>query len=365
MARTRRSWGALRELPSGRWQARYPDPDTGKLTPASTTFASKGAADRWLARKRAEVDAGTAIDERASNRPLSDFWGPYTRTWGGLSPSSKASYEAAWRLRIAPHFGPVRVRRIKPSDIDEWVSQMIEAGKSRSLIVETLGVLKRVLDRAVRDRIIPSNPCDGREMQLPRKQQVDRPVLSPMEVDRIALACRHERDRVLIRFLAYSGCRIGEAFALRWESVDLDNRRVIIRENVSGNTGKIIVRPTKTYASRTIDIPAKVAQQLGTYKRGSAELVFPDSKGGYLRYTNWRANVWNKSTSAAGIKALPHDLRATCASLLIDTGASAKDVQSHLGHSSIQVTMGIYARVRPGRSVDLAAKLDALIAEAG
>jgi len=121
----------------------------------------------------------------------------------------------------------------------------------------------------------------------------------------------------------------------------------------------------KRHTSRAIDIPAKLAQQLKAYKGESARLVFADSKGSYLRYTNWRTNVWNRATQAAGIKALPHDLRATCASLLIDAGASAKDVQSHLGHSSIQVTMGIYARVRPGRSADLAARLDALIAEAG
>jgi hypothetical protein len=130
---TRRSWGALRQLPSGRYQASYRDPDTGKLTPAGTTFASKAAADRWLARKRIELDAGIATDDRAGNKPLSEFWPAYVRTWGGLAPSSKAGYESAWRLRIEPRFGDVRVRRIKPSDIDAWVSQMIDDGLSRSL----------------------------------------------------------------------------------------------------------------------------------------------------------------------------------------------------------------------------------------
>ena len=369
MARTRRSWGALRELPSGRWQARYPDPDTGRLVPAAQTFSSKTAADRWLSRKRTEIDAGIATDDRAGNQPLSKFWPAYVRTWGGLAPSSKASYEAAWRLRIAPHFGDVKVRRIRPSDVDEWVSSMIASGKSRALIVETVGVLKRVLDRAVRDKVIPSNPCAGRHMTLPRKQQVDRPVLSPPDVEKIATACAHERDRVLIRLLAYGGLRIGEAFALRWASVDLDGQLVTIRENVSSNTGPVILRPTKTYANRRIDIPKKLADQLRDYRTKSfsgdvTTLVFPDANGNHLRYTNWR-KVWNQATASAGIKALPHDLRSTAASLLIDAGASVKDVQVHLGHSSIAVTMDVYARVRPGRSVDLVSRLDALIAEAG
>ncbi len=113
------------------------------------------------------------------------------------------------------------MRRIKPSLIDEWISQMVADGKSATIITETYGVLKRVLDRAVRDKVIPSNPCVERGMKLPRKQQIDRPVLSPAEVEKIAQACRHERDKVLIRFLAYAGFRIGEAFALRWKSVVL------------------------------------------------------------------------------------------------------------------------------------------------
>src|SRR4051794_34697815 len=104
MARSRRGWGAIRKLPSGRYQARFPDPDHGGLVPAPETFASKTAADRWLSKKRTELDIGTAVDDRAGNRPLSDWWEPYRRTWGGLKESTQASYDAAWRLRIQPVF---------------------------------------------------------------------------------------------------------------------------------------------------------------------------------------------------------------------------------------------------------------------
>ena len=114
--------------------------------------------------------------------------------------------------------------RIKPSLIDEWVSQMIADGKSAAIITEAHGVLKRVLDRAVRDKVIPANPCAERGMKLPRRQQVERPVLSPAEVEKIAQACPHERDKVLIRFLAYAGVRIGEALGLQWPAVDLEKR---------------------------------------------------------------------------------------------------------------------------------------------
>jgi len=61
--------------------------------PAPVTFASKTSADRWLTKKRSEIDAGLVIDERAGKAPLRAFWEPYRRTWGALSPSTKVAYE--------------------------------------------------------------------------------------------------------------------------------------------------------------------------------------------------------------------------------------------------------------------------------
>jgi integrase len=73
--------------------------------------------------------------------------------------------------------------------------------------------LKRILDRVVRDKVLPLNPCADRAVTLPRKPPMGRPVLAPAEVERITAACAHERDKLLIRLLAYGALRIGEAFA--------------------------------------------------------------------------------------------------------------------------------------------------------
>jgi integrase len=91
-------------------------------------------------------------------------------------------------------------------------------------------------------------------------------------------------------------------------------------------------------------------------------LVFANRAAGYLRYGNWRRDCWNPAVKRSGVKARPHDLRATCASLLIDAGASVKDVQHHLGHQDELTTLRLYSRVRPERSADLA-KRDALTVE--
>jgi hypothetical protein len=135
MARSRRQWGSIRSLASGRYQARYFDPDTRRKVPAPQTFATKGAADRWLAAKRTELDAGTAVDDKAGNRPLREWWPGYWRSTQSRKPTPAS---AAWRLRIEPRFASMPVRRIRPSHVADWVADMIEQGLSVSKITESL-----------------------------------------------------------------------------------------------------------------------------------------------------------------------------------------------------------------------------------
>ena len=365
MARSRRQWGSVRSLASGRYQARYLDPDTRRMTPAPQTFATKSRADRWLATKRTELDAGSGVDDKADNQPLREWWPGYWRATQSCRPHTRIGYETAWRLRIEPRFGSMPVRRIKPSHVDDWVADLIEQGLSVSKITESLGVLKRVLDRVVRDLALATNPCSLRAVALPKRSPMERPVLSPAEVEKLAQAMNHESDRVLVRLLAFGGLRINECFALQWSDVDLERKTLAVRQSVADVNGRLIVGPTKTYATRTITLPDALQAQLLTLRnsRSPIDLVFPGRGGRCRRYSNWRRDVWSPACEGSGVSARPHDLRATCASLLIDAGASPKDVQAHLGHESVETTMRWYARVRPGRSEDLATRLNALIAE--
>lgn len=370
MGSSRRSWGAVRRVqPSGRWQARWPDPETGRLTPAPQTFTTRTAAGKWLDAKRTDLERGTAVDDRAAQKPLSYWWPAYERSLANLKESTRTSYEAAWRLRIKPRFGTTAVRRIMPSHVSAWMLDLTEAGTSASKVHEASGVLKRVLDIPLRDRVIASNPCVLRDGKLPRRPRTDRPVLSPTDVERLVEAMRRDDDKLIVRLLAYGGLRIGEALALRAVNLDPVRHTLRIQESVGEVAGRRVVGDTKTYAVRTITLPQSLSRQLadaighGVEGRISTGLMFPNRRGEHRRYRVWRRDSWDPATKKAGLTATPHDLRATCASLLIDAGASVKDVQQHLGHADVTTTMGLYARVRPGRSADLANKMDALLAE--
>jgi integrase len=310
---------------------------------------------------------------------LSHWWPDYLRAIElTAKPSTVANYEQAWRLRIEPHLGSIAVSRIKPSHVESWVADLQTAGASASKVIETHGVLKRVLDRAVMDRAIPSNPCVIRTLRLPRRPTKNRPVLSPREVEELASAMKTSADQTMVRLLAYGGLRIGEALALRRHDVDIRRRTLTIRESVGETNGHLVVGPTKTYAVRTITLPTflvgELAALLKTRPTESAALVFATKAGGHRRYRVMRRDSWDPGVLAMNeirasserepIAVTPHDLRATCASLLVDAGASVKDVQMHLGHKDITTTLNLYARVRPERSADLAIRMDALITEA-
>jgi integrase len=165
----------------------------------------------------------------------------------------------------------------------------------------------------------------------------------------------HRRDdQLLIRVLAYTGLRIGEALALRRADIDLGRRVMTVREE----DGHLLVSSTKTYAVRTVTLPdslcAALGQRLEELPADPKTVVCGNGRGGHRRYRIWRRDRWDPAARAARIQATPHELRATCASLLIDAGASVKDVQHQLGHADVTTTLKIYARVRPGRSDDLA-----------
>jgi integrase len=104
------------------------------VTPGPHTFATKAAADRWLAGKRADLDRGTDLDERAGNRPLREWWPGYLATLDRIKLSTRVGYERAWRLRVEPRFGSTPVRRIRPSHLDERIATMTAEGVSAATL---------------------------------------------------------------------------------------------------------------------------------------------------------------------------------------------------------------------------------------
>lgn len=392
----RRSWGSARKLPSGRWQARFVDPNTGDRVQHPSSFASKTDALIWLDMKRADLERGIATDDTAARRRLQDWWPGYLLSIKSrLRPSTVASYEQAWRLRVEPEFGGLEVRAIRPGMIDDWHLRLATEGVASTKIRQASGVLKRLLDRVVRDGALLSSPYRVKVEPLPPLPKKDHPVLEPTEVFELAGAMPNAEDALMTKTLMYMGLRVGEVMALQRRDVNAKAGTMTIRRSL-GEDGKghLVLSETKTGRERTLVMPAAFAKELSTHLSAQLKdsgplptkdaLVFPNRSGGFRRYSTFRRDTWDKAVARVNAKRIedeqqaakkagrpvraitklectPHDLRATCASLLIDAGASVRDVADYLGHADITTTLGIYTRVRPGRDSDVASRMDRLV----
>jgi hypothetical protein len=165
---------------------------------------------------------------------------------------------------------------------------------------------------------------------------------------------------------AYGGLRWGEGAALRRSRCHLIRSRLEVEESLAEVGGNLFFGPTKTYQRRAVVIPGFLREMLAAHlarnvARDPDSLVFTNAEGGPLRNSNFRSRVWRPALAAAG---LPedlriHDLRHTCAALLIAQGAHPKAIQAQLGHSSIQVTLDRYGHLFPDDMDGLATQLDA------
>lgn len=110
-----------------------------------------------------------------------------------------------------------------------------------------------------------------------------------------------------------------------------------------------------------------LADHLDTYTAADPEaLVFTDPEGGPLGHSKFLRRVWRSALKVARLPTdlTPHELRHTCAALLIAEGADPKAVQAQLRHSSIQVTFDVYGHLFPGHLDDVMGRLDTAFREA-
>ena len=343
-----------------RWQVRYVDPSGRER---ARNFARKVDADRFLVTVEADKLRGEWVDPRLSKIAFGEWVERWWGTTAHLKPYTLEGYESLLRVHILPRFGNAPLGRIQPVDIREWVSQLHSAGLSASRTRQAYYLVAQILRAAVESGYLTKTPCIG--VSLPRMQRRDMRFLTAEEVRWIAETMR-EPYGTLVYTLAYGGLRWGEACALRQGRCELLRSRLHVAESLSEIRGGFHFGPTKTYQVRAVVIPAflrdRIAEHL--FRRTDTDpdaLVFTAPKGGPLRRKEFSAGHWKPALEEAGIEHLRvHDLRHTCASLLIATGAHPKAVQAQLGHSSIQVTFDRYGHLFPSDQEALAARMDAV-----
>ncbi len=327
-----------------RYKAIYRRPDNTQTSKSG--FQRKREAEEFLATVTVSKAAGTYVspsDAKATIDMLANEWiAAHAAT---VKPSTLHSDESTLRIHVRPKWGNRAVGSIRHSEVRAWVAELA-AGKSPTTVRRAHGLLASILDNAVRDRRIATNPA--REIKLPRRTQGARGYLSHKQVEALA---KHAKHPDFVRFLALTGLRWGEATGLRVKHLDLTRRRATVEENAVWVNGKVRVGTPKTHERRTVVWPAVLddAIRSAIAGRGRDALVWSTDGVEYRGPSNsqhgWFAGAVARcqASDPEFPRVTPHDLRHTAASLAISSGANVKAVQRMLGHQSAFMTLDRYA----------------------
>jgi integrase len=349
-----------RKLPNGRYQGQYRD--TANRTRSVGTFVRKGDAVDAARRKEGRVRRD-GLDPDLERIPLAEYAEKWIKTKGNVRPRTFINVEGRLRNHIVPRFGDTRLGEIRPSDVRAFVADL-SATLAPSTVKAIYRTFGQIMTTAMVDGAILRSPCVG--VELPAETSHEEMHFLSLEQVAALAAAIDERFLVAIYSAAYTGLRAGELWALKVSRVNLLRRRLEVVESLSEVRGKLVSGPTKTRARRTVTLPVFLAdmigEHIGHYPSKDSD-VFTAAESGPVYHHNFMERQFHPAARRAGMpEGLRfHDLRHTCAAILIGQGWGAKQIQERLGHASIRTTLDRYGHLFDGHDAELLDRLDASV----
>ncbi len=264
-------------------------------------------------------------------------------------------YERDLEVHILPTLGGIPLVSLTRADVQTWVRTQSDSEASAKTVKNRHGVLSTMLDSAVQDGIIPTNPAKGLGPSLSSTHR-DMTFLTPQEWHLLARCIPAGLMHDFALFLVATGARFGEAAAVTVDQVQTGHNLSVRIDRAwkrqADGTYKV-EHPKSRRAVRQVDVPEELRHALTsrTTDRPSKALLWERAPGRRVTQSHfWRA--FRAAVTAAeqlGLGKHPrvHDLRHTCASWLIDAGVSLPEIQRQLGHESIQTTVDRYGHLMP------------------
>ena len=347
----------IRKRKDGRWEARYIKED---CVGAAKKYGSVYGRTYQEARERRDK----VIKEGPIHRPThTTLFSDVLSAWQDanrvrLKDASVSRYQNLIDTHILPELGSVCVNQLTTSTINRFLVAKLECGRTDGcggLSANYVRSISLVINSAIK-----FGAAEG--LCSPLLSPITKPSLSKKELcilstdDQNALESEllknMQEDKLLIYITLYTGLRIGEACALRWEDVDLDAKVIYVRQTVSrswvsedGSKHSVLsVSPPKTKSSfRCIPICSKLYKIIEDFPyRKSQGYVSPSTSQGFISPRTFEYR-YKRVLKCSGIKSVNfHALRHTFATRCIEHGVDVKSLSEILGHADVSITLNTY-----------------------
>ena len=353
--------GSVRKRANGSWDARlvYVDEVSGAVKRRSFYGRTGADARKQMQAARARLATGApVVDAKITVDAWCRRWLQTTVAASSRRATTRELYEKLSRLHIEPPpFGRLTLDRVRPSDIDALILRLRAKGLAESTVQRIFIVLRLALDGAVRDGVIARNPA--RSIKQPSIERAEAQHLEPAEVIALLDQAADTRYYTLLRLIATTGLRKGEALALTWSALDLSEGLLHVRGTLARTGGQLTVSPPKTAMSRrTLPLaPAEVELLLAHRAVQAAErahagpewfengFVFTTETGRPMDPRNVLRALTTAASNAGMAGVNVHTLRHSAATAWIEAGVNIKAVSTLLGHADIRITADVYGHV--------------------
>jgi integrase len=341
---------SYRKLPSGKWQAIVKHPSGKRYTKTDTL---KRVVVEWAEAKTTEMRRGDFVDPAAGKITLGDWWERWRATWR-VQSATAAKRDSVWRTHIEPAFGSWPMDKIGSWDVEAWATALRGGPHAAASAVR---LLKQVLHEATRHKLLRVDPSETIDVPSVPKH-VDR-ILSIEEADALVEALTRptgerkgvsrdqpyprepdEAAQLFVLLMLEAGLRWEEAAGLHGFRVNLMRRQVRVQEVIERGR-RVKAEPKSAAGQREVPLTDELVARLSRHmaRRDLAGLLFTESDGRPLDYSNWLKRVWNPAVRRAELdepRPTPHDCRHSYGSWLAEQGVPPHEIRDLMGHGSLR-----------------------------
>ena len=327
---------------------------------------NKRKAEAELARLRAEFEPPKEVGDLSSDMLFADYlleWLEIAK--GRLAVATYSSYAAMIKKPVGPYFHQrnLTLRELEARHLQMFYSEMLRKVKPNT-VIHYHAIIHSALKYAVKTDMLVQNVAD--KVDRPKKNSFQPVFLSAEEMQKMFEALRGTKLELPVLVAAFYGFRRGEVLGLKWDAIDFERGTISVIRTVTtitldGKQTEIEQQSAKTKSSlRTLPLigsfreyflQVKEAQELNKQVCGNCYnheydgFVFVDELGERMR-ANYLTSAFPKFLEDHGLRRMRfHDLRHSCASLLLANGVPLKHIQEWLGHSDFTTTANIYAHL--------------------